>query len=120
MFRTVFQAFTSPVAGPAGFGLALVMLAMLASTVISANQNEAALRSRIAALTMQNQRNALALHARLAACEGGPADLARRRLTDADMTPEERAQRLAANEPVGFDVCARMESADRAVLETLR
>jgi len=120
MFRTVLQAFTSPVAGPVGFALAIAMCAMLVATVVSANQNEAVLRERIAELTAQNQRNGLALHARLAACEGGPADLARKRLTDANLTPEQRAQRLAANEPVGFDVCARMESADRAVLETLR
>jgi hypothetical protein len=120
MFRTVLQAFTSPVAGPVGFALSLVMLGVVLATTISAQSNEAVLRSRIAELTAENQRNGLALHARLAACEGGPAEVARNRLTSADMTPEERAQHLAANEPVGFDVCARMESADRAVLETLK
>jgi len=120
MLRTLIRAFTSPVAGPAGFALAIVMCGLLVATTISAQRNEMALRTRIAALTAENQRNGLALHARLAACEGGPADVARRRLTDANMTPEQRAKRLAANEPVGFDVCARMESADRAVLESLK
>jgi hypothetical protein len=120
MFRTVFQAFTNPVAGPVGFALAIAMCGLLAVTTVSAERNETMLRQRIAVLSAENQRNGLALHARLAACEGGPADVARQRLTQANMTPEERAQRLAANEPVGFDVCARMESADRAVLETLR
>jgi hypothetical protein len=120
MLRTVIQAFTSPVAGPVGFALAIAMCGMLVATAISANRAERALLERVSALTAENQRNGLALHARLAACEGGPADLARKRLTDANMTPEERARRLAANEPVGFDVCARMESADRAVLESLK
>jgi len=120
MLRTVIQAFTSPVAGRVGFVLSIAMCGMLVATAISANRAEQALLGRVAALTAENQRNGLALHARLAACEGAPADLARKRLTDANMTPEQRAERLAANEPVGFDVCARMESADRAVLESLK
>src|SRR5437764_9267751 len=119
MFRTVVQAFTSPVAGPVGFALSLAMCAMLVVTVISAERNEATMQARISALTVENQRNGIALHARLAACEGGPADLARTRAANAALTPEQRAERLA-REPAGFDVCARMESADRAVLETLR
>jgi Tfp pilus assembly protein PilX len=120
MFRTVIRAFTSPIAGPVGFILSIAMCAMLVTTVATAERNEILLRNRISALTLDNQRNGLALHARLAACEGGPADVARSRITNASMTAQQRAQRLASNEPVGFDVCARMESADRAVLETLR
>jgi hypothetical protein len=119
MFRTLIQAFTSPVAGPVGFALAIAMCAMLITTVVAAQRNETVLRGRVAALTAENQRNGLALHARLAACEGGPADLARIRATNASQSPEQRAQRLSG-EPAGFDVCARMESADRAVLETLQ
>jgi hypothetical protein len=119
MLRTFVQAFTSPVAGPVGFALSIAMCAMLAVTAISAERNEASMRARIEALTTENQRNGVALHARLAACEGGPADLARLRAANGPMTPEQRAQRLTG-EPAGFDVCARMESADRAVLETLR
>ena len=119
MLRTFLQALTSPVAGPVGFALSVAMCAMLVATVIAAGQNEAAMRARIQALTAENQRNGVALHARLAACEGGPADLARIRTANASLTPEQRAQRLTG-EPAGFDVCARMESADRAVLETLK
>jgi len=120
MLRTVLQAFTSPVAGPVGFALAIAMCAMLVTTSISAQHNEQALRTKIQALVDENQRNGLALHARLAACEAGPADQANRQTADAALTPQQRAQRLAAKEPAGFDVCARMESADRAVLETLK
>jgi hypothetical protein len=119
MFRTLIHAFMSPVAGPVGFALAIAMCAMLVATVFTANQNEAVMQARIAALTAENQRNGIALHARLAACEGGPADLARDRATNANLSIAQRAERLSG-EPAGFDVCARMESADRAVLETLR
>lgn len=120
MLRTVVQAFTAPIAGPVGFVLAVAMCGMLMATTISAQHNEAILRSRIQALTETNQRDGLALKARLAACESGPADQARTRQINANLTPQERAQRLAGREPTGFDVCARMESADRAVLENLK
>jgi hypothetical protein len=120
MIRTLLQAFMSPVAGPVGFVLALAMCGLLVVTTIVAQQNEATLRARIAVLTAENVKNEMVLHARLAACEGGPADLARSRLTNANATTDERAQRLTGREPVGFDVCARMESADRAVLESLK
>lgn len=119
MFRTLTQAFTSPAAGPVGFALALILCGLLIATAMTANRTERSLLAKISALTAENQKNGVALHARLAACEGGPADLERRRLTSARMTPEQRAQQLG-REPQGFDVCARMESADRAVLETLR
>ena len=119
MFRTLIQAFTSPIAGPAGFALALALCAMLITTVFAAEREEAALHGRIAALTAENQRVGLALHARLAACEGGPAEQARSRATNLSLSAEQRAQRLSG-EPAGFDVCARMESADRKVLENLK
>lgn len=117
MLRTVLQAFTSRAAGPVGFALALMLCAALVATSVSARRTEQGLRQRIETLAAENQRNGLALHARLAACESGPAD---RQGASAALTPQERARRLAAKEPVGFDVCARMESADRAVLETLK
>jgi len=120
MIRTLMQAFMSPVAGPVGFMLALAMCALLVVTTVVAQQNEAVLKARISVLTAENMKNGMVLHARLAACEGGPADVARNRLTNANATPEQRAQRLTGSEPVGFDVCARMESADRAVLESLK
>lgn len=119
MFQTLIRAFTSPAAGPVGFGLSVVMCGLLAVTVVSAQRHEADLRGRIASLTAESQKTGLALHARLAACEARPADLERTRAAYAKMTPEQRAQRLRG-EPAGFDVCARMESADRAVLESLR
>jgi hypothetical protein len=120
MFRTVIHALTSPAAGPVGFALALILCGLVIATATVANHNEQALLRQISALTAENQKTGLALHARLAACEGGPADQARTRVVNARLTPEQRAQLLAGREPQGFDVCARMESADRAVLGTLK
>ncbi|HEX4709279.1 hypothetical protein [Phenylobacterium sp.] len=119
MFRTLMQAFMSPVAGPVGFVLAIAMCGLLIVTSVTAQRNEAVLRARISVLTAENIRNGMVLHARLAACEGGPADLARNRQATGGASVEDRAKRLSG-EPAGFDVCARMESADRAVLETLK
>jgi hypothetical protein len=57
--------------------------------------------------------------AKLAACEVGAVQNGSR-VTAAALSNEARAKELAKNAPAGFDVCARMESADRAVLETLK
>jgi len=115
VFRPLIQAFTSPVAGPVGFALAIVMCALLVATSLSASRNEAALRARVLELSAQNLRTGAVLHARLAACESARPNAAGATQASA----QTRAERLAGS-PAGFDVCARMESADRAVLETLR
>jgi hypothetical protein len=119
MIRRFFLAFTHPVAGPVGFGLAVVMCGLLVATSLTAARTEATLRARIALLAAEDARTGALLHARLVACESAtPARGEPDRLTNASI--DARAQRLAGREPQGFDVCARMESADRAVLESLR
>jgi len=122
MIRRFFLAFTHPVAGPLGFGLAVIMCALLVATSMTATRTEATLRARINQLAAQDARTGALLRARLVSCErvapgAGPAP--QDRLTT-NASVDARAQRLAGREPQGFDVCARMESADRAVLETLR
>ena len=93
-------------------------LALAATSVISA-RTEAALRNRIADLTLENRRSGAVWNAKLAACENG-AGHSRGRVTAATLSNEARAKEMARNAPAGFDVCARMESADQAVLETLK
>ena len=119
MFRHLFQAFTHPVAGPVGFALAVAMCGLLVATSVTATRTETSLRARIAQLAAQDARTGAVLRAKLVACQAmppapDPAD----QITHANV--QARAQRLAGREPQGFDVCARMESADRAVLENLR
>jgi hypothetical protein len=98
----------------AALGVALIV------TSITAARTEAALRARIAELVRENRKIGAVWGAKLAACEVGVAQGHGGRVTAADLTNEARAQALAKNAPAGFDVCARMESADRAVLETLK
>lgn len=119
MLRRFFQAFTHPLAGPAGFALAIVMCGLLIGTSLMATRTEATLRARIAQLAAEDARTGALLHARLIACESA-GDVAGQRRQVANSSVDARAQRLAGRGPQGFDVCARMESADRAVLETLR
>jgi len=97
----------------AALGVALIV------TSVTAARTENALRARIAELVRENRKIGAVWGAKLAACEVGVAQ-GRGRVTAADLTNEARAQALARNAPAGFDVCARMESADRAVLETLK
>ncbi len=119
MFRRFFLAFTHPVAGPLGFGLAIVMCGLLVATSITAARTETTLRARITKLAAQDARTGALLRARLVSCESSaPGPAGQDRVTNASV--DARAQRLAGREPQGFDVCARMESADRAVLESLR
>jgi hypothetical protein len=97
----------------AALGVALIV------TSLTAAKTEAALRGRIAQLVRDNREIGAVWGAKLAACEVGAVQ-GRERVTDAELTNEARAQALAKNAPAGFDVCARMESADQAVLETLK
>jgi hypothetical protein len=119
MVRRLLEAFTHPVAGPVGFALSLIMCALLVATSVTAAHTEAQLRARIAELARQDAREGAVLHAKLAACESAlpPAPSEGGKIAG---SAESRAQRLASRGPEGFDVCARMESADRAVLESLR
>jgi hypothetical protein len=95
------------------------MCGLLVATSLSATRTEASLRARIAELAAQDARTGAVLRAKLVACEAvPPAPDTADQITHANV--QARAQRLAGREPQGFDVCARMESADRAVLETLR
>ena len=119
MLATLIQAFTSRLAGPIGFALALLLCGLLVATASTAARTEALLRARVAQLSEENQKTGAVLHARLAACEGAGGGAAAR-VAGAETSAEVRARRLTGTGPPGFDVCARMESADRAVLETLR
>jgi hypothetical protein len=97
----------------AALGLALVI------TSVTAARTEAALRQRIADLVRENRQVGAVWGAKLAACETGGAQ-GHGRVTAAALSNEDRAKKMAQHAPAGFDVCARMESADQAVLETLK
>jgi hypothetical protein len=112
------KALTSRYTGPLASLLVIVLGLALMATSISAGRTEAGLRARIANLTEVNTRLGTYWQARLRSCESAAAGGTSEALSKG--SPEDRARRLAARAPAGFDVCARMESADQAVLRTLK
>jgi len=109
--------------------VALVLAIALGLTSLEARRKEEFLRGRIAALA---SHDASQLQAELVSCRAtvrsyaaamsasgprGPVEPGQ--TTPVRTTPGQLAQQLAANPPAGFDVCARMESADQAVLKAL-
>ena len=117
MIAIFLKALTSRYAGPLASIAVIVLGLALTVTSISAGRTEAGLRARIASLTQANSRLADYWQAKLRGCESAASGGTSPALGKG--TPEERARRLATA-PAGFDVCARMESADRAVLQTLK
>ena len=117
MLASIIQILSSRYMTLAALVVVSVLGVVLFVTSVSAARTEAQLRSRIAELTRVNARQGAYWNAKLSACEARPT-AGSERVTD--VSPEGRARRLATREPAGFDVCARMESADRAVLESLR
>ena len=122
MPASVIKALTRPAAGPLATGTSLALAAALAVSWAHAARTEAQLRSQVAALGASARSAELAWRARLDSCraqaaeDGAPLPEA---VTRTAGDGEEVAARLASEGPAGFDVCARMEAADRAVLASL-
>jgi uncharacterized membrane-anchored protein len=117
VFSALLRAVSSRYVGLVACIGVIVLGVALMATVVQASRAEAAFRARIAALTRQAEEAAY-WRARLSSCELAAAE--GRKVAETGLSAKERARRLAQNEPAGFDVCARMESADQAVLGTLK
>lgn len=126
MTGTLRRSLTSRAAGPIASVAALGMAALLAVSWTGWQAERAALQNRIAELTQQSERSQALWRAQLSACH---AAAGAERLTEAAYEPREEAKagdpkdaarRLLTEQPEGIDVCARMESADQAVLSTLK
>jgi hypothetical protein len=129
MVGGITRIFSHRAAGPLWCGVALLLALALAVTSFEARRKEDFLRGRIAALA---SHDASQLQAELVSCRAtvrsytaamsasGPRGQAQPgETTRVRSSPGEIAEQLAANPPAGFDVCARMESADQAVLKAL-
>jgi hypothetical protein len=132
MYRGIVRIFVHRGAGVVWSLVALGLATTLAVTTLQARRKEDFLRGRIAALATHD---ASQLQAELVSCrttvrsyaaamsastprgEAQPGQTTRIKATRED--PQVMAAELAGTPPVGFDVCARMESADQAVLKTL-
>lgn len=123
------RIFSHRAAGPLWCAVALVLAVTLGVTSLQAHREEVFLRGRIAALA---SHDASQLQAELVSCRAtvrsysaamtasGPREpAAPGQTTQVRATPGEVAEQLASTSPAGFDVCARMESADQAVLKAL-
>jgi hypothetical protein len=117
-------------AGPAGalmarmgttglLALSVVLAIALAASLAGWSHERAELQGRIAALTQQGARTQAVWKAQLAACHAASGPPQAVRATGA-VQGDDAARRLLAQGPEGIDVCARMESADQAVLSTLK
>ena len=116
MLKAVGRAITSRAAGPIASALAVALAVALASGMAGWEAKRAGFERRIAELTRQGERSQALLKAQLAACHA-VADP--RRLTEATY-PGSGARRSLDGQPEGIDACARMESADEAVLSNLK
>jgi hypothetical protein len=122
MLAWLTRTLTSRAAGPLASGTALILAAALAIAWNGWAAEKAALESRIAELSRQGERSQSLWKAQLAACHAAAAGS--RRLTEAayaqrGLQPAE-ARALLEGQPEGIDACARMESADQAVLSNLK
>jgi hypothetical protein len=132
MFRGIARIFMHKGAGVVWSLVALGLATALAATTLQARRKEDFLRGRIAALATHDASQlqaelvscratvrsyAVAMSASTSRDEGEPGRTTRIKATRQD--PQSLAAELAGTRPVGFDVCARMESADQAVLKAL-
>lgn len=117
------KALTSRAAGPAASALALVLAGLLAVSWTLAGRRESELKAQVAALAGRSEQANLYWRAQLATCRAEVATPAppQGRITRvaAAESGDAEAARLASQGPAGFDVCARMEAADQAVLASL-
>ena len=119
MFAPIVRALTSRVAGPTATGVAAVLAVLLGLSWSSAAHTRAELEGRIARLNGQLNAATVYWQAPLAPGAARPA-LAEAPPAPGEASPEKIAERLVNEAPAGFDTCARMESADQAVLNSLK
>jgi hypothetical protein len=111
----------SPVTGPIATAVALALAVALGVVSSSWQSERAGYEARIAALGQAAERDQSSLRSQLASCHA--AGDARQLTASVDAvagTESGGARRLLEQQPEGIDACARMESADQAVLKNLK
>ena len=122
MLAVLKHVLTSPVIAPVSLAVAVALAVLLAVSTNSWEHERGDYEARIVELTRASERAQAGLRSQLTAChaagrerEAMEAEFAARTGTSA-----EGARRLLDRQPEGIDACARMESADRAVLSNLK
>lgn len=111
----------SPLTGAVAIATALALAVALGITATGWNAERARYETRIAELTRASEKAEASFRMELASCQAvGEARRAPETQVAAAGDAPEGARRLLEQQPEGFDACARMESADRAVLSNLK
>lgn len=117
------HALMSPVTGPIALAVAFALAVAYGLSASTWEAERAGYEARIARLSKASEIEQAGLRMELAACnaagaarreESAPANYA------AGGEAPAGARRLLQQKPEGIDACARMESADRAVLSNLK
>lgn len=121
MFERLSRALTSRAAGPAASGAAVLLAAALAISWTAEARSRTHLEAQVDALKAQVRASGLYWKTELSQCRAEAAAAPHPpggRLTR--VASDAMAERLTTEGPAGFDVCARMEAADQAVLASLK
>jgi len=116
------QFLVNPATGLIAIAVALALAVALGITSNAWQAERMRYETRIVELTRASEKAEAGFRMELASCQAAGA--AREAPTEAEFaargpTPE-GARRLLEQQPEGIDACARMESADRAVLSNLK
>ena len=116
------HALMNPVTGPIATAIAFALAVALGVSGSMWQAERAGYERRIAELGRVSEAAQADLRTELASCHAAGA--ARQRVTEADYAAAAAApagaRRLLEQKPEGIDACARMESADEAVLSNLK
>lgn len=122
MLASVRQMLSHPATGLIAVAIAFALAVALGVSSTTWRAQRAGYETRIAELTHASERAEAGFRTELASCQaaGQARDaLPAAKVAQGGATPE-GARRLLEQQPEGFDACARMESADRAVLSNLK
>jgi len=116
------QILVNPATGLIAMAVAVALAVALGIGATAWQSERARYETRVAELTRQSEKAAAGYRMELASCRAAGEE--RREATSTDFaargpTPE-GARRLLEQQPEGIDACARMESADQAVLSNLK
>jgi hypothetical protein len=113
MLGSLRQILISPLVGPVASAAALALAVALGISASGWRHERAAYEARISELTAASERAQTVLRTQLSACHAASDP---RRMAESEPGG---ARQLLEQQPAGIDACARMESADRAVLSNL-
>ena len=115
------QLLMSPATGPVALAIAVTLAVALGVSASAWQAERAGYERRIAEMTRASERAQQRLRTQLTACHaaGRAREVMEAEFAARGPSPD-GARRLLEDQPEGIDACARMESADRAVLSNLK